>query len=286
MKIELVFPFPPYLWPVAFSWLAPVRQIVCDDYSPKTIAAYVELAIRDNIEAWGVSSDGRIVGVVTFEPVNPACALIHFLFCPGWRGKARTDAAARVVLGHAFESGIEKVLGIMPENNRLAIALAVRVGAKVEGLLRNHSVRDGKPLNAVAVGITKEDFINVRTRFRRIDGRIIEQHQVVEPIDEHADILGGADGSPVNPGPTVHGSPAGDASGHDLGTSASGGDGERGADRLDQFGDGHSDATVPRKPRVRSERTDRASRPADGTRKTKRAGGKRVKRGGDAAKSK
>jgi RimJ/RimL family protein N-acetyltransferase len=271
MEIKLLNPFPVHLWPVAWSWLSPVRRIVCDDYAPKTIGEFVEMKMKGGLWAIGVTADDLLAGVAMFEPVNPASVIMHVLFAPKFRGVNNTGTASRMACERVFASGVRKILGLVPENNRLAIALAVRSGGQIEGVLRNHTLRDGKPLNAVCIGITKEDF-DRGTEFRRIDRRQQQQNIIDQLVDQSADVQR----QPVQPAepPGASAIEPGAIGGErgDVAASASGRDGERQPNQSDVGSGRDGDQPVPGKPRVRAKRTDRAGRPADGTGKAGGAG--------------
>jgi RimJ/RimL family protein N-acetyltransferase len=273
--ISLVDPVPTHLLPLAWGWLEPVRQMVCDDYSPKNIASFVEFSIEAvrRGRVMGVRENERLVGVITFEQVNPAMANMHVLFSPHFKGVQKTGVASRMACERLFATtSSEKILGLIPSTNRLAIALAVRSGARIEGVLRSHTLRDGVAVDAVAVGITKEEFGH-GTGYRRAGRGSIEQHQV----DEHNDagILGGPVELAVGTGGDVV-EPAGiGANGNNLTQRASDGDGLRQPDQQDLGCIGHGDQPVSGKPRVRGKRTDRGSGASDGAGKTSGARGKR-----------
>jgi hypothetical protein len=170
-----------------------------------------------------------------------------------------------------FEAGALKVLCLIPEHNRLAIALVVRQGGVVEGVLRNHTVRDGQPVNAVAVGMTKEEFYGTG-----IIGRVQQSKQQEhehEPRQRGSGVLNEQDVHSGSDQPT--GQSDSSAAGFDLGLcipdSDGSADGERGPDQLGVLLGGGPDPEVPRSKRVRVKRSGGKVSPSNRAGKTGRA---------------
>jgi RimJ/RimL family protein N-acetyltransferase len=253
-----------------------VRRIAGDDFTPKSIAEFVEYKIRQKeLKTFAVVADGRIGGMVAFELANPVLAVMHVLFARWLWGTPAPAEGSRLACGRMFAGGVIKILALVPQNNRLAVALAVRNGGRIEGLLRDHTVQGGVPVNAVAVGLTKKDFDDGNGN-RWIGGwQQFDHEPVIQPADSRdngghergaEDILAGADGPAIEF----------DFSAPGVDTGERGATGTGAADAIgqpDQLGiqlNGRQDEPVPRGARVRAKRGKRKSGAANGDRKTGR----------------
>jgi RimJ/RimL family protein N-acetyltransferase len=75
-----------------------------------------------------------------------------------WKRGLGTDTL-RTVLRHAFTAlGLRRVTLIADADNERAIACYEKCGFRMEGLLREHRLRYGKPLDMVAMAILAEDY--------------------------------------------------------------------------------------------------------------------------------
>lgn len=280
-EITVTEPFPAFLWPVVWDWLQRARSFACDDFSPKDAEEFVEYSDRlmRSGRIMAVRAAGDICGAVSFELTSPAMAIMHVLFSPRFRGRKKTLQAGRMACDLLFRtSTTQKVLGLVPENNRLAITLAVAAGGTIEGVLRSHTTRWGAPVNAVAVGITKEEFYG--TESERIE---VERDQLAVEL---ADIFGRAGGDPGRAVEPAIDAVAGRDQRRNLAERA--GDGDRRGQRDEHGVDGHgvTDAKVSGGARVRAKRTVRPDESPDRARPAKLARSKRDGRGKQPARAK
>ena len=158
-EITVVSPFPPHAIPRAWDWMQEFFSRVADDYSPRTKDEFVNRFLgRGDILSWGVLRDGEIGGLVTFEPINPVSGTIHLLFRKEFWGKATTDAAMKLICADIFGRGYNKITSLVFADNNAIIAMAQRFGGKREGVLRQQTKRGGAFVDAVAIGVLREDF--------------------------------------------------------------------------------------------------------------------------------
>jgi RimJ/RimL family protein N-acetyltransferase len=158
-KIETVSPFPAGAIPRAWEWMQSFMARVADDYGPKTKDEFVDQFLsRAGVLSWGVLRDGELGGMVTFQPVNPTVGVMHVLYRKEFWGKAITDASMREICRDIFGRGFNKITSLVFADNNAIIAMAMRGGGKREGLLRQQTMRGGKPADMVAIGILREDF--------------------------------------------------------------------------------------------------------------------------------
>jgi RimJ/RimL family protein N-acetyltransferase len=185
MEVSLVQPFPEYAWPRVWAWCKPFQRFIADDYAPKSMAEFVDSRIASRWWTWGIVRDGEICGLMALEPVSPVCALAHIIVRRDAWGHATTGTAARLALAEAFASGLRKVSGMVFADNRMARAMARRMGFREEGMLRSQTMRGGKPADLILYGLTAEEFANgTHGRTGRSTGRVIE-HPRGADVDQH-----------------------------------------------------------------------------------------------------
>jgi len=142
-------------------WLQEFRWRVADDFSPQTLDAFVEDWIERaelGRETWGVWRDGELGGVVCVDKVSPIVASSHFLFKKSFWGSETTVAAVEQVFQEVFDTGIERIVSVVFRDNANVLGFARRLGFVTEGTLRKNTMRQGKLVDMVALGLLKADF--------------------------------------------------------------------------------------------------------------------------------
>lgn len=161
MSIRVEKPFPAAALPRVWQWMSDFRSRVADDYAPQTLDDFVEwnLARARKEHQFAVYNGEELCGLVTVEPQSPVAAVTHALFRKDFWGRDTTAAALRLVYAEAFGPlGLRKLVGPVLRDNHSIIALAMMLGAKREGMLRQQTTRGGKPADMVLLGLLKEDF--------------------------------------------------------------------------------------------------------------------------------
>jgi N-acetyltransferase len=120
-------------------------------------------------------STGRIVGTSSLHDLVPAHRRVELgstFFHPDARGTEVNPASKRLLLEHAFASGIVRVEIITDAVNARSQAAIARLGAVREGVLRRHKVTwTGRVRDTVMYAITDADWPGVRDR---LDARLAE----------------------------------------------------------------------------------------------------------------
>lgn len=195
-RVEVSSPFPVFALPRAWAWMQEFRSRVCDDFSPQDLAEFMAQwdAQERNPErvTFAVERDGEIGGLVTVTRLSPVLADIHLIFKREFWGHETTATALRIVLHEVFQRGIRKVTSLAFRDNHALIGLACKLGAVKEGVLREQTMRGGKPVDMVIVGLTAEGFYD---RVKRTDwgteqhggqqDHNDEQHGVAERDGQH-----------------------------------------------------------------------------------------------------
>jgi RimJ/RimL family protein N-acetyltransferase len=159
-EIDLIKPFPPEAYPRVWTWLQDFKDRVLDDFSPQDLPSFVTFCIElaKTAVTWGVLRNGELIGLLTFEPVNGVTGIAHAIFRKDAWGRQTTVPAITEAAESIFASGVRKVEFPIFADNHAVEAMLLKLGAVREGLLREHSMRGGKPIDMIVIGITREDF--------------------------------------------------------------------------------------------------------------------------------
>ena len=121
---------------------------------------------RDTPYAVRRLTDGRIVGTSTLHDLLPSHRRVELgstFYHPDARGASINPATKRLLLQHAFDSGVLRVEIITDAINARSQAAIAKLGAVREGVLRRHKVtHTGRVRDTVMFAITDEDWPKVR----------------------------------------------------------------------------------------------------------------------------
>lgn len=141
-----------------------VRAAMFTDHviSPEEHAIWLQsLVTRDDHLVRVVFHEGKPAGIVVLEKINwkhKTCGWAYYLD-ESVRGKGIGLATARYALWWAFEEcGMEKVNGEALAFNETSWGIDLKIGMKEEGRIRSAYVKDGKRVDVVLVGITRQEW--------------------------------------------------------------------------------------------------------------------------------
>ena len=121
---------------------------------------------RDTPYAVRRKADGRVVGTSSLHDLFPQHRRVELgstFFHPDVRGGVTNPASKRLLLGHAFASGMVRVEIITDGINARSQAAIAKLGAVREGLLRRHKItHTGRVRDTVMFAVTDEDWPRVR----------------------------------------------------------------------------------------------------------------------------
>lgn len=144
-----------------WDWIEEFRHRVADDFAPRTREEFVAHCLAraaGSERSWAIRRDGELCGLVTYEAANPVTGTTHALFRKDYWGHETTVEGLRQVYEALFASGVRKLMGPVFRDNRAIIAVGMMMGAKREGILRQQTMRGGKPVDVVVLGLVAEDF--------------------------------------------------------------------------------------------------------------------------------
>ncbi len=217
MQIEVTSPFPFEALPRTWKWIEGFRQKISDDFAPQDLREFIEwMSLKwDRQKTWAVYGDGELGGLIVFERINPWLGTASIVLKPDFQGRRMVDRrgmsvkACRIAFAEMFqEPGLGKIDFFLLDGNRAIGSLLITLGAKREGTLESHTLRNGKPTDLWVYGLTKEHFEvkqhgisigSIRTDHadqhvgrdkpaERHDQRHGERHHVVE---QHSDPVAG-----------------------------------------------------------------------------------------------
>jgi RimJ/RimL family protein N-acetyltransferase len=143
--------------PDVLQWL----QISEDPPHLRTMEAIRErfVIMRDDpfTEVWRIDADGRPIGEIELVGIHEIQRRAEMHLSIGEKdvwGRGHGSRAVRLVLHHAFENlRLRRVFAMADADNARVIRLFERCGFEREGLLREHRLRHGRPVDMVVMGI-------------------------------------------------------------------------------------------------------------------------------------
>jgi RimJ/RimL family protein N-acetyltransferase len=102
-------------------------------------------------------ADGEVVGwcdvLPKYRPVHAHSGALGMGLVPEWRGKGVGRALIEKTLNEARLRGFVRIELMVYADNARAIALYNSVGFQIEGVMRNHSLIDGRYLDSILMAI-------------------------------------------------------------------------------------------------------------------------------------
>lgn len=156
------------------------RQWFSNVPAPEAVAGYVDDALRARAEGRALpfvvrDATGTIVGSTRcydLEPTVPKLSIGYTWYAPGAQRTGVNTDAKRMLLAHAFET--LGCIGVFFETswfNHASRAAIARLGARQDGVLRNHRRHaDGSPRDTVVFSITDAEWPAVKRHLQfRLD---------------------------------------------------------------------------------------------------------------------
>lgn len=149
--------------------LPEVAQYMYTDHAigPEEHARWFEQVRRDpTCKYWIMVSDGQDVGVVNLSSIdlqNRRCYWAFYIGEPGLRGKGVGAYTEYRVISYVFdELGLNKLCAEVLGFNEPVLKLHAKFGFRQEGILREHVVKGGRPLDVVSIGLLKSEWDTIR----------------------------------------------------------------------------------------------------------------------------
>ena len=132
---------------------------IADDYVTDPDKFDTEILLQnESIYVLGGFHNFAITSIFYYQPHNTIMYEVHSAVLPEYRGKQAIEFAKLSLDSMFTETACMKVITHVPEGNPAAYALARRVGMVKEGVNRASIMKNGKLIDQVFLGITKEEF--------------------------------------------------------------------------------------------------------------------------------
>lgn len=158
--VKIEEPFPDWQAPRVWLWAEEFRGRVLDDYGPQNLRQFMQFwEERAGVDRrFAVYFSGELGGLFSLTPQSERVGVGHCLFRKDFWGHQFTVPALRAVLQMVFAEGYERIVSFPFADNRQLLHLVRQVGGEKEGILRQQTLRNGKPTDVMAIGILKGDF--------------------------------------------------------------------------------------------------------------------------------
>lgn len=156
------------------SWAVMVGTAHCEHFDRFWTSALRDMQARTKV-AYAVRrlSDGVVVGTSSLYEIRPdhrRCEIGATFYQPDARGGVVNPACKRLMLEHAFASGIVRVEILTDAINARSRAAITKLGARFEGILGNHKITwTGRVRDTALYAVLDRDWPDVRSR---LDARL------------------------------------------------------------------------------------------------------------------
>jgi RimJ/RimL family protein N-acetyltransferase len=143
----------------------PVKELSLEFLHAKCSASHSDFADFDHAEQffWLLKADEKIVGDINIQHINRRMltAEIGYAIAPDARGNGYATEAVCLVTRNAFTgSPLLKLIAYVHQNNLASRRVLKKAGYKPEGVLRDHYVLNGIPVNEIIYGIRRRRVIS------------------------------------------------------------------------------------------------------------------------------
>lgn len=111
---------------------------------------------------WFISFDGQVVGTVSLKNVSHSMGYgeIGYGISELHHGKGIATAAVRLLVDKVFtESNLRRLVAYVHEENQASRRVLEKLGFQEEGLLREHYVIKGVPVNEVLYALLRREWM-------------------------------------------------------------------------------------------------------------------------------
>jgi len=169
--IELL-PYQPSFLPAFIEWrnqpfslrFNPLKEISRDEIAKKLEGEGTDLTRLEKHESfcWFVSAAGEVVGAVSLKNISHSMSYgeIGYGIAESHHGKGIATAAVRLMVNKIFvESKLRRLIAYVHEENHASRRVLEKLGFQEEGLLRDHYVINGAPVNEALYGLLKREWV-------------------------------------------------------------------------------------------------------------------------------
>jgi RimJ/RimL family protein N-acetyltransferase len=172
MKLSLL-PYEPAFLQAFIEWrnqplsvrFNPLKAMSSEEIARKLENEGADLSRLERHESfsWFVSVDGQVVGSVSLKNISQSMAYgeIGYGIAESHHGKGIATAGVRLMVDKIFsESKLRRLIAYVHEENRASRRVLEKLGFQEEGLLREHYLINGVPVNEVLYGLLKREWVS------------------------------------------------------------------------------------------------------------------------------
>ncbi len=152
-------PFQPAWIDMAWEWLNQDRHVNFDDYGPRTVEEFADnllSRVERGQTIMAVLKGGVPVGMIGFQPVTERLGqFAGICIAKQAQRKSVGTIAVGILLLSLYSEGFEKIEAAFFADNEGVEALFRKLGAREEGILLEHTLRGGKPVDMKLMGFLK-----------------------------------------------------------------------------------------------------------------------------------
>ncbi len=142
----------------------PVEELSLESLHARCFASHSDFGDFENAELffWLLKADENVIGNISVRNINRRMltAEIGYGVAAEARGNGYATEAVRLVTQKAFtQSPLRKLIAYVHQENRASRRVLRKVGYKPEGVLREHYVVNGMPVNEIIYGILRREVV-------------------------------------------------------------------------------------------------------------------------------
>lgn len=145
--MQFISPFPEEHLPLMWKWIEEFREQMLDDNSPQSYEAMVEhsrSSLERGAKQYACLMDGVPAGMIWGEFAGDGMYIGHLVFDREVLSSSEKLEASREALKLMFATGARKVIWQMFADNRAFRIFLKRLGAEIEGTLKQGTRRKGQ----------------------------------------------------------------------------------------------------------------------------------------------
>jgi RimJ/RimL family protein N-acetyltransferase len=111
---------------------------------------------------WFIAMDGQVIGTLSLKNISHSMGYgeIGYGMSESHHGKGMAMAALRLLIDKIFtESPLRRLIAYVHEENQASRRVLEKLGFQAEGLLREHYLINGTPVNEVLYGLLKREWV-------------------------------------------------------------------------------------------------------------------------------
>jgi RimJ/RimL family protein N-acetyltransferase len=143
----------------------PLKPLTDSEVEKMLAAESVDLSQIGKVETfrWFIAADGEVVGTMSLKNISHSMGYgeIGYGIAESHQGKGIATTALRPLIEKIFaESHLRRLQAFVHEENQASRRVLEKLGFQEEGLLREHYLINGSPVNEVLYALLKREWMN------------------------------------------------------------------------------------------------------------------------------